>query len=61
MYVFQSSSGWELDMMTSNMNNEKLRSAIKSVTGEVYPNATYATRAAAEAVMGRIHDTWRSI
>ena len=49
-YIYQSASGWELEILTSSLNNEKLRDAIQAVTGERYPFKSYATRAEAEAV-----------
>ena len=61
MYVYQSASGWELEILTSHLNNEKLRHAVKAVTGESFPFKSYATRAEAEAVMAKISDLHRSL
>lgn len=61
MYVYQSASGWELEILTSRLNNEKLRDAIQAVTGERYPFKSYATRAEAEAVKAQISTTYRSL
>ena len=60
MYVYQSASGWELEILTSSLNNEKLRDAIQAVTGERYPFKSYATRADAEDVMAQISDAYRN-
>jgi hypothetical protein len=61
MYIYQSASGWELEILTSRLNNEKLRDAIQSVTGERYPFKSYQTRAEAEAVKAQISTTYRSL
>jgi len=61
MYVYQSASGWELEILTSSLKNEKLRDAIQAVTGERYPFKSYATRAEAEAVEAAISTTYRSL
>ena len=61
MYVYQSASGWELEILTSSLNNEKLRDAIQGVTGERFPYKSYQTRAEAEAVMAQISTTYRSL
>jgi hypothetical protein len=61
MYVYQSASGYELEILTSRLNNEKLRDAIQSVTGERYPFKSYQTRSEAEAVMAQISTTYRSL
>ena len=61
MYVYQSASGYELEILTSRLNNEKLRDAIQSVTGECYPFKSYQTRAEAEAVTAQISTTYRSL
>lgn len=58
MYVYQSASGWELEILTSRLNNEKLRDAIQSVTGERYPFKSYQTRAEAEAVEAAIYEVY---
>jgi hypothetical protein len=55
MYVYQSSRGFELDILTSKLNDVRLRNAIKFITGERYPNRAYPTRAEAEAVMFDIY------
>lgn len=57
-YVYQSASGWELEIMTSSLNNEKLRDAIQSITGERYPFKSYKTRAEAEAVKAAIYEVY---
>lgn len=61
MYVYQSASGWELEILTSRLNSEKLRDAIQGVTGERFPSKSYKTRAEAEAVMAQISTTYRSL
>lgn len=61
MYVYQSASGWELEILTSSLNNEKLRDAVQAVTGERFPYKSYDTRAEAEAVMAQISTTYRSL
>jgi hypothetical protein len=58
MYVYQSASGWELEILTSKMHSEKLRDAVQAVTGERYPYKSYATRAEAEAVIAKISDLY---
>lgn len=58
MYVYQSASGWELEILTSSLNNEKLRDAIQTVTGERYPFKSYGTRAEAEAVKSAIYEVY---
>lgn len=58
MYVYQSASGWELEILTSSLNNEKLRDAVQSVTGERYPFKSYDTRSEAEAVMAQIYEVY---
>jgi hypothetical protein len=60
MYVYQSASGWELEILTSSLHNEKLRDAVQAVTGERYPFKSYATRAEAETVMAQISDAYRN-
>jgi len=60
-YVYQSASGWELEILTSSLNNEKLRDAIQSITGERYPFKSYKTRAEAESVEDAISTTYRSL
>jgi hypothetical protein len=60
MYVYQSASGWELEILTSSLNNEKLRDAIQAVTGERFPFKSYGTRAEAEVVMAQISDAYRN-
>lgn len=60
-YVYQSASGWELEIMTSSLNNEKLRDAIQSITGERYPFKSYQSRAEAEAVEAAISNKYRSL
>ena len=57
-YVYQSASGWELEIMTSSLNNEKLRDAIQSITGERYPFKSYQSRAEAEAVKAKIYNVY---
>ena len=61
MYVYQSASGWELEILTSRLNNEKLRDAIQFITGERYPFKSYKTRAEAEAVNEAISTKYRSL
>ena len=58
MYVYQSASGYELEILTSRLNNEKLRDAIQSVTGERYPFKSYQTRVEAEAVEAAIYEVY---
>jgi hypothetical protein len=58
MYVYQSASGWELEILTSSLNNEKLRDAVQSVTGERYPFKSYGTRSEAEAVKSAIYEVY---
>jgi hypothetical protein len=58
MYIYQSASGYELEILTSRLNNEKLRGAIQAVTGERYPFKSYATRAEAEAVEAAIYEVY---
>ena len=58
MYVYQSASGWELEILTNSLNNEKLRDAVQAVTGERYPYKSYGTRAEAEGVMAQISDLY---
>ena len=60
-YVYQSASGWELEITTSSLNNEKLRDAIQSITGERYPFKSYQSRADAEAVKAAISNKYRSL
>ena len=59
MYIYQSASGWELEIMTSSLKNEKLRDAIQAVTGERYPFKSYAARAEAEAIEAKISEAYR--
>lgn len=61
MYIYQSASGYELEILTSRLNNEKLRDALQAVTGERYPFKSYATRAEAEAVEAAISTTYRGL
>jgi hypothetical protein len=61
MYVYQSASGWELEILTSSLKNEKLRDAVQAVTGERYPFKSYASRAEAEAVEAAISTIYRSL
>ena len=58
MYIYESASGWELEILTSRLNNEKLRDAIQSVTGERYPFKSYQTRAEADAVKAKIYEVY---
>ena len=58
MYIYQSASGWELEILTSSLNNEKLRDAIQSITGERYPFKSYKTRAEAESVEDAIYEVY---
>jgi hypothetical protein len=60
MYVYQSASGWELEILTSSLNNENLRDAIQAVTGERYPFKSYPSRTEAEGVMAQISDAYRN-
>jgi hypothetical protein len=60
-YIYQSASGWELEILTSSLNNEKLRDAIQFITGERYPFKSYATRAEAEAVEAQISDAYQQM
>ena len=60
-YVYQSASGWELEITTSSLNNEKLRDAIQSITGGRYPFKSYQSRADAEAVKAAISNKYRSL
>ena len=58
MYVYQSASGYELEILTSRLNNEKLRDAIQAVTGERYPFKSYQTRSEAEAIEAAIYEVY---
>ena len=58
MYIYESASGWELDILTSSLNNEKLRDAVQAVTGERFPFKSYATRAEAEGVKAKIYEVY---
>ena len=58
MYIYQSATGYELEILTRRLNNEKLRDAIQAVTGERYPFKSYQTRADAEAVKAAIYEVY---
>lgn len=61
MFIYQSASGWELEIMTRSLKNENLRDAIQAVTGERYPFKSYATRAEADAVKAQIYDVYSEL
>lgn len=61
VYVYQSQYGFEVEIMTSHLRNEKLRDALEAVTGERYPRINYKSRPEAEAVCGKVNEAYRSI
>lgn len=61
MYIYQSATGYELEILTSKLHNEKLRDAVQAVIGERYPFKSYATRAEAEAVKAQISDAYQQM
>lgn len=58
MYIYQSATGYELEILTSKLHNEKLRDAVQAVTGERYPFKSYGTRAEAEGVKAAIYEVY---